>query len=271
MADTRHKRRGHAAKRRRLTTLAVGSAVVLVTAALLVAREDAQQQRAQAPTARNPEIIRIQRPEHADLVLERDNNTWQITAPCALLVNQQRLSPLLEALNTPAASYSAAEVDTEAAGLDAPLATLVLDDESIIIGGVDVSGARRYVQSADRVELVPEWILSLVGGGLSAFASNDVFAGKVTQVLIAERALDVDAVGAWNGLSSGQTIEWPLKDVLPPDSFEIDASITLANGTTHKVQVTGNAEWQALVLDGAGCARLLPADTLATVLPSSNG
>jgi len=173
---------------------------VLVTAALWVAREDAQQQTAQAPTARNPEIIRIQRPEHADLVLERDNNTWQITAPCALLVNQQRLSPLLEALNTPAASYSAAEVDTEAAGLDAPLATLVLDDESIIIGGVDVSGARRYVQSADRVELVPEWILSLVGGGLSAFASNDVFAGKVTQVLIAERALDVDAVGAWNGL-----------------------------------------------------------------------
>ncbi len=258
----RHSRRaGHTAKRRRLTVLVIGSAVVLLTAALWVAHEDAEKNNTQAPSARDPRIIRIQRPERNDLVLQRESGTWGITAPCTLAVNQQRLSPLLEALNTPAASYPASDVDIESAGLTSPLATLILDDESIAVGGIDLSGERRYLQPGDRVELAPEWILSLVDGGLSAFASSDVFADVVTEVFIEQRRVVVDP---WLDLSSGQTVEWPLSDTLPVNSTEFMAVVTLASGTTHKVQVTSNSEWQALVLDDGGCARLLPAATLPT-------
>lgn len=265
MADSPHERsgkQGHSRKRQRLAVLASVSALLLLAGALLVARQDALQREAQRPQVRDPNTIRILRPSRAELVLQRAEASWHLIAPCYLAVNKQRLSPLLEALNTPGASYSSSDVNLEATGLLSPQATVILDDEIITIGGLDVSGERRYVQSGQRVELVPEWILSLVDGGMTAFADNAVFRAEVSSVVSTTADNLAQGVALWTELSASQTVEWPLDEALPFGSTITDFSVTLDSGKAHEVQVTSNDAWQAVVLDGEQCARLLAPDTL---------
>lgn len=251
--------RPHAAKRRRLAVMASILAVGLLGGAIWIASNDAQQRAAQAPRARDPQLVTIQRPDRIDIVLQRGNDEWRITEPCALAVNEQRLSPLFEALNAPGTRYNVDEVDLSATGLNAPSATLIVDGQRIDIGELDVSGSRRYLRSDQTVELAPEWILSLVDGGLTAFAATPVFDAEVSEASADETALDAEV---WTDLQADQTLTWPLADALPVNHRVSDVAVTLADGTLHRVQITSTDDWHALVIDEAGCARILPPDAL---------
>ena len=163
--------------------LAITLALLLAGVALVV-REDAREAGvASASPADVPARIAIERPGFAGVVLAREGEDWRVVAPCALDAEETRVEPLLAALAGGGTGYAADEVDLRAAGLEEPWADVRLDGERISLGGTDLGGERRYARRGERVTLVPEWTLSLVSGGLSAFASLAPFDAPPTRLV----------------------------------------------------------------------------------------
>lgn len=208
--------------------------------------------------------IRLQRPGFPDIdLLRQSDEHWRIVEPCVLPVNGQRLAPLLDALSPTAHSYAAAEVDLETAGLSKPQAVVQLNQETLLIGQTDLSGERRYLQRGDRVQFVPEWVLSLVNGGLSALASLNVFSQVPDQLLVAgaERAaLGPDQLDQWRSLTAQQIATWPLQDAgeeTAARSFIVDFGDRSVNMTLHHY-----AGYAAIHYENARCAYILPLSSL---------
>lgn len=158
--------------------------------------------------------IRIQRPDFADIVLDRTDDHWRISAPCHLPANTQRLAPLLGLVSPAAHGYAATEIDLDAAGLLQPLASITFDDQQIDIGSTDLSGERRYIRRGQRVEFVPEWILSLTNGGLSALAELRLFPETLASLTSLkgseQRAVSQEQLAQWQALSARQIVPWPI-------------------------------------------------------------
>ena len=216
--------------------------------------------------------IRIQRPGFPDMVIQADTDgQWSMTDPCLLPVNVKRLQPLLDALIPAVHSYAAGDVDLEAAGLLNPEALIIMNDQELALGITDLSGQRRYLQRGDRVEFVPEWILSLVNGGLSALALLDVFPPSLEKLVIqsdhnaepASLSIKADELAAWQALQAQQIVTWPLQDSEP------------ATGSRRLIASTGDQElkltlqlytrYAALHHDNADCAYLLPTTSLPDI------
>lgn len=251
-------------QRRRLALIASLAAALLAIGVVVVVQHD-KQARSGGPWLTPPaQRIAVKRPGHPDYVMQRIDAQWRISEPCALAVNQQRLTPLLEALYFPTIQYRADEVDLEAAGLLSPLARLDVNDQTVIIGATDVSGERRYVQFDNHIRLVPEWILSLVDGGLSAFANSALFDKTITSAVSGEEVLNTEA---WSALAAVQTVPWPL-DEEPEDASSSEVDIGLADGSSYRLNLSRSSAWDAVVVDEQACARLLPAGALDAALTS---
>jgi hypothetical protein len=206
----------------------------------------------------------IKRPGKLDIKIQAIDDQWQIHEPCTIAVNQKRLQPLLSIISPAAFSYDAAEVDLDAAGLINPLATLVANDQHIDIGNTDLSGERRYVKRGERVEFIPEWILPLLDGGLSALSTLEVFDVVITTVIIDKLEDKPNTISEdpanWQQLTAHQIAPWPLIDnALIQDQY----SVIIKSGTGEKrLQVFTTAAYAALVFEGARCAYFLPNDAL---------
>jgi len=260
-----------AARRRRWTGIAVLALVAAVAGVVAVAVRDGSERGSTSLIPADPQRLTIARPAQVDIVLERDapDGDWRITAPCTLEVEARRLSPLFEALAGGGARYPREQVDAAGAGLEPPLATLTFDGTALSIGGPDLSGERRYVATDERVELVPEWIWSLVNGGLSALAVPDVFTRTLTTIgNTDEDEHAIDGMNAdvthWNALQASQTIAWP-----PPGPVPADAPLRLTfgfeNGSRAVRDVVLTERFEAVVHEDGGCAHLLAPGTLRTV------
>jgi len=274
-----------AARRRRWLVLA---GLLLLALLAIIAGVVLTDRAANAPLGlipRDPLQVVIQRPGRTDILLDRapgragTHEDWRISAPCALAADQRRLSPLFEALGGGGAHYPLDEVDLPGAGLEPPLATLRVDGELLHIGDADLSGTRRYVATAGRVHLVPEWLWALVNGGLSALASAEVFERTVAaidqavdQSVDPAVGLDVDDIARWNALQSTQIVAWPLVDAAAdgsePRRYRLD--VTFEDGERTGVELFVTGRFEALVRDGAGCAHLLAPGTLVPI-PNVDG
>lgn len=295
-------------RRARERRLAIGlSATLLALVGAMAALDRADRRAGSADTASAPFVpdavrrIAIERPGHLAIALERtfaatapdtaargadgnggDGGDWRIVAPCAIDANDARVAPLLDALASRAIGYSAAEVDLAAAGLVDPLAVVRIDGVPIRLGGTDLGGERRYAQRAERVALVPEWVLSLVEGGLSALAEPVAFPLAPTRLrrLDGEAGSDEDVpsiasasapeserapvLGAaiaeldprpWSGLAASQVVTWPVANA-PPEGRRTRLEATLPSGETRTHELVGNVGWNALLTEDGGCARL---------------
>jgi len=209
--------------------------------------------------------LRIVRPGFPDMVLSRTADTWRITEPCSLAVNEPRLEPLMTLVNPTAFSYSALEVDLDAAGLATPQATLYFNDEQVDIGNTDLTGERRYIRREDQVEFAPEWVLSLVSGGLSAFADLAVFPTTLQSVVItkpSEGAEPLEGIPSeWQSLTAQQIVTLPLPESDSPiDAWTLSASS--ANAERLSMTVYRYASFAALVNEGSLCAFVISANEL---------
>lgn len=246
-----------AERRRRVALAATLALLALLVIIGLTLRHDRADRRAALGTLRQPLSLVVQRDGFADIALQRDglDAPWRIVEPCALAVDARRLQPLLDALNAVHARYPLDEIEQAGAGLLEPSATLVLDGRPLHIGDADVGGERRYLRDGDVVELVPEWILSLVNGGLSALADSRVLGGRN----VALDGDDTEAQERWNTLVAAQIVAWPMDDPGPVIDTE-RRSIALADGDTLDVTLTRTERFVAIVADGAACARLVAPD-----------
>ena len=254
---------------KRWIIIAGGTLLLLLTGIATVLWSESKQRHAQSSQQRqlqnNLQSLVIQRPGKTDISLFAKGDIWQIHEPCVLNTNPNRLQPLLSIATPAAFSYDATEVDLDAAGLLQPLATVIANDHRIDIGSADLSGERRYAKRADRVEFVPEWILPLLDGGLSALATLELFEDAVSSVTI-EKLADTqttltDDTAHWQQLSAQQIVPWPT-----PDNATLEAqhtvAITSASGE-KRLQVFTTPAYAALVFEGAQCAYLLPNDALS--------
>lgn len=227
-----------------------------------------------------PSRLQIQRPGHIELVMHKQaENEWTLQEPCTLPVNAQRLTPLLNALRPSAHTYNASEVDLQAAGLTQPLSTVLLDDTQVLIGNTDLKGERRYIMRDSNVQFAPEWILSLIDGGISAFANLSMFAFDFQQV----EATHTDGSAIllsntdplwWQELSAQQIVTWPIKDngtseVSLQLSFLSDSSNSSGISESEKQLATVHRyeNFDAVTFEASDCAYILPSDTLPIVLP----
>lgn len=257
-----HRPLPRAARERRLAALLAG---VLALSLLVIAGVLWQERRARPlallPDARGVSRIEIERSGRATIELARENGDWRVVAPCALAANTARIEPLLEALAIDGPGYAASEVDLPAAGLDAPAATLRLDGRELSLGATDLSGQRRYLRRGERVALIPEWVLPLLDGGLSALADPVLFdlpPRALRRVEPAPGALDV---APWTALTASQIVAWPLADA-PRAARRARLVATLEDGTERRLDVETNPDWSAIRVDGGGCALLVAADAL---------
>lgn len=249
---------------KRWVIIASATLVVLIAGIAAVLRSESRQRnepnRQDLTEHSSPESITIKRPGKTDIKIRANPTQWQIHEPCTLTVNQQRLEPLLSILKPAAFSYAARQVDLEAAGLTTPLATLISNKQRIDIGHTDLSGERRYIKRGERVEFIPEWILPLLDGGLSALSVLNIFDEDIISVEIdslTDKPLRLsDDPTNWQKLTAQQITPWPLTGHTP-----LQAQYSVAISSKHgnkRLQVFTTTDYIALVFDGARCAYLLP-------------
>lgn len=221
-----------------------------------------------APVRVDAQSIRIKREGFEDIELSKMNEQWQMTAPCSLVANEQRLSPLIAALAPGAHQYNASEVDLDTAGLEQPLAVVFINGTEHRLGKTDLDGNRRYLQRGGAVELVPEWVLSLVNGGITAIAQLEVFPTPVKQLTINNKnnesstvVTDSDILNQWQAVAAQQIVSWPLPDIEMENSFQLQAQES-TSGEVRTLGVFENESLIALVPGGSQCAYILAPGTL---------
>lgn len=200
----------------------------------------------------------IQRSGYADIALEYLQSQWRLTSPCQATANPQRVQAFAQLLTPATHSYDAMEVDLAAAGLVDPLATITLNGIALKVGGTDLSGDRRYIQRGSVVEFAPEWILSLVQGGTSAFATLSVFPDALTSVSTHsnDKNASPSELRQWQALTANQVLAWPLKDNVPKliQRYPISYQSPTESG---QMQVHEFDAFSAVVKSDAHCAYII--------------
>ena len=262
----------HTQKTRRLVIAASLLLAALLCIVGVVLWTDARHAATALQAQPDVQRIRIQRPDFPDMVLQADTDgQWSMTDPCVLPINTQRLQPLLDALAPATHGYAAVDVDLEAAGLLHPEAVIIMNDQVLALGITDLSGERRYLQRGERVEFVPEWILSLVNGGLSALASLDVFPQILDELVVqadqsaelASLTVQEDALPEWQALQAQQIVTWPLQDSEPATGSR--TLLARTGDQQLKLRLQLYTRYAALRHENADCAYLLPTSSLPDI------
>ncbi|MFK7993066.1 MAG: hypothetical protein AB8B87_02950 [Granulosicoccus sp.] len=210
--------------------------------------------------------IRIHRDGFDEIQLAKNNGRWQFESPCQLLANEQRLTPLLNALKPGAHQYTANEVDLEAAGLITPNAIVYINDTEHRLGNTDLKGERRYVQRGNVVEFAPEWVLSLVNGGVTALATLEIFPEPLSKLSITDdsdakiETTLPDKLAIWQNISAQQIVTWPLQDMTSTAGYQIDTIDD--KGGIRSFSVYNNDTLTAIKPDDAQCAYILSKGSL---------
>ncbi|MGQ7846844.1 hypothetical protein ACUNV4_20335 [Granulosicoccus sp. 3-233] len=261
----------HSQKIQRLLYTGCLLLVVLLCLIAFVWWSDQHSSRQTQAIAYSGQSLRIERPGFATIALTRqEDEQWRIVEPCPLPVNDQRLQPLLDALAPAAHGYASSEVDLDAAGLLDPAAVVYLDEQRLVLGGTDLSGERRYLQRGERVEFVPEWLLSMLNGGLSALAVLEVFptgldalsalSSPTDDMTLPALNLTADSLEQWRTLSAQQIVSWPLADsetAIAARHLEADIAGQRTPLTLHDFQ-----HFLALRFENAACAYIMPRTSL---------
>ncbi|MEE9320853.1 MAG: DUF4340 domain-containing protein [Granulosicoccus sp.] len=208
----------------------------------------------------------IERPDFAPIKIHRNDNHWQVTEPCDIRANAQRIEPLLGALAGSAHQYAINEVDLDAAGLLKPHASVTIDQTRIDMGETDASEQRRYIRRGNAVEFAPEWILSLVNGGLSALADLTLFEQTIsnvrrTEVSSTDEAFSTEFIENWQTLSARQILTWPQADA-PMTTQTSQLIFSLQNESELVLDVVSNATYTALHFASSSCAYIIDTSEL---------
>jgi len=110
-------------------------------------------------TALTPDAItsiRILRPKQPEIVLQRVDGTWQMTAPRRARANVFRVNELTRLATVPVTTRITATTGSlEQYGLTQPLATVFLNDTDIRFGAMHPLRQELYVQQNSQVVLLP--------------------------------------------------------------------------------------------------------------------
>ncbi len=100
-------------------------------------------------------FIRISDQRGRDLIMERQQGSWQMTRPYKKPANEQRIRQLLDITTTRSFSrFAIPESQRAEFGLDPPPIQLQLNETRLEIGGNEPIQFRRYVRIGDQLHLI---------------------------------------------------------------------------------------------------------------------
>jgi hypothetical protein len=121
--------------------------------------------------------IRIERPGHKPLRLQRRNGGWWLQEPIQVRAHDFRVRALAAIAET--RSHGDYPLDDPARfGLDQPMARLWLDGTEIVFGGTDSIHHRRYVAVGGRLHLIDDRFFQHIKAGPAGFASLELLPGE---------------------------------------------------------------------------------------------
>lgn len=101
--------------------------------------------------------VAIRRPGREQIVLERHDDGWRLSAPLSARANSFRLDTLLQVAQTQVhGGFAVQGRDLAEYHLQEPAAELQLDDVTITFGDTEPLNRYRYVRIADRVSLISD-------------------------------------------------------------------------------------------------------------------
>jgi len=197
----------HSAKR---TQLAVALAVLFLLLLGLATWMEFGKMRPTPHANANIESIIIKRTGHADITLVKTDSIWKMTTPYELIADSQRIEPLLSLGTASFNGYDQTEVDMSATGLSAPDASIIIGEREFLLGESAADGERRYALIDQKVNLIPEWVWSLVHGGVSAFSDLTVFTQLPKDVFLIKGGdiLKLANVEQWASLQADRVSAW---------------------------------------------------------------
>ena len=120
--------------------------------------------------------LRIERPGHPAIVLEKTGNDWTLTAPVPARANRFNIEGLLRILAAPGATrFPAVAQDLAKFGLDQPQSRVRFGSEEIVFGSLHPLNNRIYVQHGNEIVLIPAHYLSSAVYPYSNFIDSRLF------------------------------------------------------------------------------------------------
>jgi len=200
--------------------------------------------------------IAIERKDHATIILEKEDRWW-ITSPIRMPANDQRIIPLLTIYTNPDLGYPIDSVDLVATGLQEPEVNLSFNDYQVGIGHQAIDETKRHALHGDRIRFVPDWVLPLLQGGVSAVADLTVFGDELSAITLSSgESLDEASLDQAKTLTAQQFVQWPRPE--PPEiSSQHEASVQVAGVNTSWVMFKTD-RYVAMLPDNSAYAFVLP-------------
>ncbi len=135
----------------------------------------------------NIEHIRIQRPGHEDIELERRGEDWWLTGPPAIPADELQVRRLLALAEARAVrSYASGDMDLNALGLAPAQTSLIYNrHQRLELGTTEALQQLRYVHSDDQVYLISDLAPQLATASSSSLASRRLLPpGAIIEALV---------------------------------------------------------------------------------------
>jgi hypothetical protein len=122
-------------------------------------------------------IRRIQE-NREELQLERQEDTWLVTAPIQAPANPATIGAILSLATTPSYSqYPLEDIELSRVGLEPPEAHLYLNDVVIAFGGTEPLNQRRYVLLEDAIHLIDDTAFYTLASNAASFVDTALLPG----------------------------------------------------------------------------------------------
>lgn len=143
--------------------------------------------------------LRIERPDHAAIALEKTGTEWTLTAPVRARANPFNVESLLRILTAPGETrFPAGGQDLAKFGLDQPRSRVRYDDAEIAFGSLHPLNNRIYVLHNSEIVLIPAHHLSSAIYPYTNFIDSRLFEEqrKITAIKLPDFTL-TQQDGAW--------------------------------------------------------------------------
>ncbi len=145
--------------------------------------------------------IRIARPGHETIELQRRHETWRITAPIRARADVMRVEGIEDAASERSlARYPVARLDLREVGLAPPKVRLRLNGRELDFGGTDPINQWRYVKVGDTVHLTSDTIYPFLTMPPTAFVNLALLppGAQITSLALPKLTLRRGAKERWS-------------------------------------------------------------------------
>jgi hypothetical protein len=145
--------------------------------------------------------IRIARPGHETIELQRRHGVWRITAPIRARADTMRVEGIEDAARARSlARYPVAQLELGQAGLAPPKVRLRLNGRELDFGGTDPIDQWRYVRVGDTVHLTSDTVYPFLTMPPTAFVNLALLppGARITSLALPKLTLRRGANGHWS-------------------------------------------------------------------------